>query len=149
MWNPSGAQVKVCQHPPPPTNGRRRMCPSAFGKKCQRQPGLAVQSLLTAGFEDTTCTGDNPERRNTQGFAIKAQTKARFEPGQPGMYELGVPGAQLSPSDGRGPVLVHALKVSPTPHAIRLGSPPFHLKAPWTQLVTAIDELLTTARGGH
>lgn len=32
------------------------------------------------------------------------------EPGQHGMYELEFPAPQLSTSDGRGPVLVHALQ---------------------------------------
>ena len=35
---------------------------------------------------------------------------AYYQPGQPGMYELEFPAPQLVTSDGRGPVLVHALE---------------------------------------
>lgn len=67
-----------------------------------------------------------------------------YEPGQPGMYELEFPAPQLSTSDGRGPVLVHALEgFSDAGHAIRLAAA--HLKAALdTELVAsfAIDELL-------
>ncbi|OBF10235.1 proteasome protein [Mycobacterium sp. ACS4054] len=64
--------------------------------------------------------------------------------GQAGMYELELPAPQLSTSDGRGPVLVHALEgFSDAGHAIRLASS--HLKAALdSELVAsfAIDELL-------
>ncbi|WP_322860070.1 PAC2 family protein [Mycobacterium europaeum] len=67
-----------------------------------------------------------------------------YQPGQAGMYELELPAPQLSTSDGRGPVLVHALEgFSDAGHAIRLASS--HLKAALdTELVAsfAIDELL-------
>ena len=44
----------------------------------------------------------------------------RFQPEQNGMYELEFPAPQLSSSDGRGPVLVHALEgFSDAGHAIR------------------------------
>ncbi|UQX10142.1 proteasome assembly chaperone family protein [Candidatus Mycobacterium methanotrophicum] len=63
---------------------------------------------------------------------------------QNGMYELEVPAPQLSSSDGRGPVLVHALEgFSDAGHAIRLATS--HLKETLdTELVAsfAIDELL-------
>jgi proteasome assembly chaperone (PAC2) family protein len=65
-------------------------------------------------------------------------------PGQPGIYELEVPGPQLATSDGRGPVLVHALQgFSDAGHAIRLAAA--HLKAALdSELVAsfAIDDLL-------
>jgi predicted ATP-grasp superfamily ATP-dependent carboligase len=68
----------------------------------------------------------------------------RYQPGQAGMYELELPAPQLSTSDGRGPVLVHALEgFSDAGHAIKLASA--HLKAALdTELVAsfAIDELL-------
>jgi proteasome assembly chaperone (PAC2) family protein len=67
-----------------------------------------------------------------------------YQPGQPGMYELEFPAPVLSTSDGRGPVLVHALEgFSDAGHAIRLASA--HLKAALdSELVAsfAIDELL-------
>jgi hypothetical protein len=67
-----------------------------------------------------------------------------YQPGQSGMYELEFPAPQLSASDGRGPVLVHALEgFSDAGHAIRLAAA--HLKAALdTELVAsfAIDELL-------
>lgn len=60
------------------------------------------------------------------------------------MYELELPAPQLSTSDGRGPVLVHALEgFSDAGHAIRLAAK--HLKAALdSELVAsfAIDELL-------
>src|SRR6201984_3222310 len=66
------------------------------------------------------------------------------QPGQRGMYELEFPAPQLSTSDGRGPVLVHALEgFSDAGHAIGLAAT--HLKAALdTELVAsfAIDELL-------
>ncbi|MGN6337449.1 proteasome assembly chaperone family protein [Mycobacterium sp.] len=68
----------------------------------------------------------------------------RYQPGQAGMYELELPAPQLSTSDGRGPVLVHALEgFSDAGHAIKLAAS--HLKAVLdTELVAsfAIDELL-------
>ncbi|GAA4533148.1 proteasome assembly chaperone family protein [Mycobacterium paraffinicum] len=68
----------------------------------------------------------------------------QYQPGQAGMYELELPAPQLSTSDGRGPVLVHALEgFSDAGHAIRLASS--HLKAALdSELVAsfAIDELL-------
>src|ERR1700738_5733054 len=67
-----------------------------------------------------------------------------YQPGQPGMYELEFPAPQWVTSDGRGPVLVHALEgFSDAGHAIRLAAA--HLKAALdTELVAsfAIDELL-------
>src|ERR1700751_5054363 len=67
-----------------------------------------------------------------------------YQPGQPGMYDLEFPAPQLVTSDGRGPVLVHALEgFSDAGHAIRLAAT--HLKAALdTELVAsfAIDELL-------
>jgi predicted ATP-grasp superfamily ATP-dependent carboligase len=68
----------------------------------------------------------------------------RYQPDHSGMYELEFPAPQLSSSDGRGPVLVHALEgFSDAGHAIRLASR--HLKDSLdTELVAsfAIDELL-------
>ncbi|MGH3561143.1 MAG: proteasome assembly chaperone family protein [Mycobacterium sp.] len=67
-----------------------------------------------------------------------------YQPEQNAMYELEFPAPQLSSSDGRGPVLVHALQgFSDAGHAIRLAAA--HLKdALDTELVAsfAIDELL-------
>ncbi|ETW22007.1 proteasome assembly chaperones 2, partial [Mycobacterium gastri 'Wayne'] len=67
-----------------------------------------------------------------------------YQPGQPGMYDLELPAPQLSTTDGRGPVLVHALEgFSDAGHAIRLAAA--HLKGALdTELVAsfAIDELL-------
>jgi proteasome assembly chaperone (PAC2) family protein len=67
-----------------------------------------------------------------------------YQPEQNGMYELEFPAPQLSSSDGRGPVLVHALEgFSDAGHAIRLAAG--HLKDTLdTELVAsfAIDELL-------
>src|ERR1700737_3567431 len=67
-----------------------------------------------------------------------------YQPGQPGMYELEFPAPHLVTSDGRGPVLVHALEgFSDAGHAIRLAAS--HLKdALDIELVAsfAIDELL-------
>jgi predicted ATP-grasp superfamily ATP-dependent carboligase len=68
----------------------------------------------------------------------------RYQPEQNGMYELEFPSPQLSSSDGRGPLLVHALEgFSDAGHAIRLAAS--HLKDTLdTELVAsfAIDELL-------
>jgi PAC2 family len=67
-----------------------------------------------------------------------------YKPEQSGMYELEFPAPQLSTSDGRGPVLVHALEgFSDAGHAIRLAAA--HLKDTLdTELVASftIDELL-------
>jgi predicted ATP-grasp superfamily ATP-dependent carboligase len=67
-----------------------------------------------------------------------------YQPEQNGMYDLEFPAPRLSSSDGRGPVLVHALEgFSDAGHAIRLAAT--HLKdALDTELVAsfAIDELL-------
>ena len=67
-----------------------------------------------------------------------------YEPEQSGMYELEFPAPQLSSSDGRGPVMIHALEgFSDAGHAIRLAAR--HLKDTLdTELVAsfAIDELL-------
>jgi hypothetical protein len=68
----------------------------------------------------------------------------QYQPSQPGIYELELPAPKLVTSDGRGPVLVHALEgYSDAGHAIRLAAA--HLKAALdTELVAsfAIDELL-------
>ncbi|MGH3542110.1 MAG: proteasome assembly chaperone family protein [Mycobacterium sp.] len=67
-----------------------------------------------------------------------------YQPEQNGMYELELPAPKLSSSDGRGPVLVHALEgFSDAGHAIRLAAT--HLKEVLdTELVAsfAIDDLL-------
>src|ERR1700755_201318 len=67
-----------------------------------------------------------------------------YEPEQSGMYELEFPAPQLSSSDGRGPVMIHALEgFSDAGHAIRLAAQ--HLKNTLdTELVAsfALDELL-------
>jgi predicted ATP-grasp superfamily ATP-dependent carboligase len=72
------------------------------------------------------------------------ETPDRDQRYQPGMYELEFPAPQLSLSDGRGPVLVHALEgFSDAGHAIKLAAN--HLKDTLdTELVAsfAIDELL-------
>jgi predicted ATP-grasp superfamily ATP-dependent carboligase len=77
-----------------------------------------------------------PEEHPDQGH--------HYQPEQNGMYELELPAPQLSSSDGRGPILVHALEgFSDAGHAIRLAAT--HLKdALDTELVAsfAIDELL-------
>ncbi|MCF6386244.1 PAC2 family protein [Mycobacterium sp. MBM] len=67
-----------------------------------------------------------------------------YQPEQNGMYELEFPAPQLSATDGRGPVMIHALEgFSDAGHAIRLAAQ--HLKDTLeTELVAsfAIDELL-------
>ena len=67
-----------------------------------------------------------------------------YQPEQTGMYELEFPAPQLASSDGRGPVLIHALEgFSDAGHAIRLAAE--HLRSTLdTELVAsfAIDELL-------
>ncbi|BBZ75373.1 hypothetical protein MANY_07100 [Mycolicibacterium anyangense] len=67
-----------------------------------------------------------------------------YQPEPTGMYELEFPAPQLSSSDGRGPVLLHALEgFSDAGHAIRLAAE--HLRNVLdTELVAsfAIDELL-------
>ncbi len=67
-----------------------------------------------------------------------------YEPEQSGMYELEFPAPQLSLSDGRGPVMIHALEgFSDAGHAIHLAAQ--HLKNTLdTELVASfvIDELL-------
>ncbi len=67
-----------------------------------------------------------------------------YQPEQNGMYELEFPAPQLSATDGRGPVLIHALEgFSDAGHAIRLAAQ--HLKDTLdTELVAsfAVDELL-------
>ncbi len=67
-----------------------------------------------------------------------------YQPEQTGMYELEFPAPQLASSDGRGPVLIHALEgFSDAGHAIRLAAE--HLRNTLdTELVAsfAIDELL-------
>ena len=46
-----------------------------------------------------------------------------YQPEQNGMYELEFPAPQLSATDGRGPVLIHALEgFSDAGHAIRLAA---------------------------
>ncbi|MDV3125079.1 PAC2 family protein [Mycobacterium sp. 21AC1] len=71
-------------------------------------------------------------------------SEQHYQPDQSGMYELEFPAPQLSTSDGRGPVLIHALEgFSDAGHAIRLAAE--HLKNTLdTELVAsfAIDELL-------
>jgi len=68
----------------------------------------------------------------------------QYQPEQTGIYELEFPAPQLSSSDGRGPVMIHALQgFSDAGHAIHLAAQ--HLKSALdTELVTsfAIDELL-------
>ena len=50
-----------------------------------------------------------------------------YQPDQNGMYELEFPAPQLSATDGRGPVMIHALEgFSDAGHAIRLAAQ--HLK---------------------
>ncbi|MCV7257045.1 proteasome assembly chaperone family protein [Mycobacterium shimoidei] len=72
------------------------------------------------------------------------EREQHYQPEQNGMYELEFPAPQLSSSDGRGPVLVHALEgFSDAGHAIRLATR--HLREELdTELVAsfAIDELL-------
>lgn len=80
-----------------------------------------------------------------------ADEAREYEPGQPGMYELEFPAPQLSSSDGRGPVLVHALEgFSDAGHAIRLAAA--HLKAALDTERSRPSRSMnywTTARGGH
>lgn len=75
---------------------------------------------------------------------ISDNPEQHYQPDQSGMYELEFPAPQLSSSDGRGPVLIHALEgFSDAGHAIRLAAE--HLKNTLdTELVAsfAIDELL-------
>ncbi|MGH3674704.1 MAG: proteasome assembly chaperone family protein [Mycobacterium sp.] len=72
------------------------------------------------------------------------ENQEHYQPEQSGMYELEFPAPQLSSSDGRGPVMIHALEgFSDAGHAIRLAAQ--HLKNTLdTELVAsfAIDELL-------
>ena len=74
----------------------------------------------------------------------QGKPEQRYKPEQSGMYELEFPAPQLSTSDGRGPVLIHALEgFSDAGHAIRLAAS--HLKDTLdTELVASftIDELL-------
>jgi hypothetical protein len=74
-----------------------------------------------------------------------------YQPGQSGMYELEFPAPQLATSDGRGPVLVHALEgFSDAGHAIRLAAG--HLKAALTPnwlRPSRSTNCWTTARGGR
>ncbi len=50
-----------------------------------------------------------------------------YQPDQNGMYELEFPAPQLSTTDGRGPVMIHALEgFSDAGHAIKLAAQ--HLK---------------------
>lgn len=68
----------------------------------------------------------------------------QYRPDQVGIYKLEFPAPQLSGSDGRGPVMIHALEgFSDAGHALRLAAD--HLKDSLdTELVAsfAIDELL-------
>ena len=70
--------------------------------------------------------------------------RQHFQPEQTGLYELEFPAPQLWASDGRGPVLIHALEgFSDAGHAIHIAAQ--HLKDTLdTELVAsfAIDELL-------
>lgn len=70
--------------------------------------------------------------------------RQHFQPEQTGLYELEFPAPQLWSSDGRGPVMIHALEgFSDAGHAIRLAVQ--HLKDTLdTELVAsfAIDDLL-------
>lgn len=60
-------------------------------------------------------------------MADNENPQQRYQPDQSGMYELEFPAPQLSSSDGRGPVLIHALEgFSDAGHAIRLAAE--HLK---------------------
>ncbi|HTY28331.1 MAG TPA: PAC2 family protein [Mycobacterium sp.] len=72
------------------------------------------------------------------------EQEQNYQPEQTGMYELEFPAPQLASSDGRGPVLIHALEgFSDAGHAIRLAAE--HLRNTLdTELVAsfAIDELL-------
>jgi hypothetical protein len=72
------------------------------------------------------------------------EKQENYQPEPSGMYELEFPAPQLSSSDGRGPVMIHALEgFSDAGHAIRLAAQ--HLKGSLdTELVAsfAIDELL-------
>lgn len=72
------------------------------------------------------------------------QRGSRYQPEPGGMYELEFPAPQLESSDGRGPILIHALQgFSDAGHAIKLVAA--HLKDTLdTELVAsfAIDELL-------
>jgi predicted ATP-grasp superfamily ATP-dependent carboligase len=73
-----------------------------------------------------------------------ADDQHRPRPEQTAMYELEVPAPQLSSSDGRGPVMIHALEgFSDAGHAIRLAAT-YLKEALDTELVAsfAIDELL-------
>lgn len=77
-------------------------------------------------------------------MADDAEPGQRYQPEQTGMYELEFPAPSLSSSDGRGPVLLHALEgFSDAGRAIKLAAE--HLKNTLdTELVAsfAIDELL-------
>ena len=55
-----------------------------------------------------------------------------YQPEQTGMYELEFPAPQLSSSDGRGPVMIHALEgFSDAGHAIHLAAHVDPLAAPF------------------
>ncbi len=73
-----------------------------------------------------------------------ADEQDQYRPEQTGMYELEFPAPQLSSSDGRGPVMIHALEgFSDAGHAIRLAAR-YLRDALDTELVAsfAIDDLL-------
>src|SRR6202012_4756846 len=98
-------------------------------------------------LSDTVRYNRDVARRQPMGHNEPPDTPdrgQRFQPEQHGMYELEFPAPQLSSSDGRGPVLVHALEgFSDAGHAIRLAAG--HLKDTLdTELVAsfAIDDLL-------
>src|ERR1700744_4294501 len=62
---------------------------------------------------DTTRHNRDVARRQLMGHNEPPDTPdrgPRYQPEQNGMYELEFPAPQLSSSDGRGPVLVHALE---------------------------------------
>ena len=54
-----------------------------------------------------------------------------YQPEQSGMYELEFPAPQLSSSDGRGPVMIHALEGF-SDAGTRSGWPPSTSRTRWT-----------------
>jgi proteasome assembly chaperone (PAC2) family protein len=108
---------------------------------------LPTASRSEGHLSDTVRHNRDVARRQPMGHNESPDTPdraQRFQPEQNGMYELEFPAPQLSSSDGRGPVLVHALEgFSDAGHAIRLAAG--HLKNTLdTELVAsfAIDDLL-------
>ena len=91
-----------------------RPLPAAFSHVgWQSGAGLLPTAGRSEGhYLDTVRHDRDVARRQPMGYNEPPDTPdrgQRFQPEQNGMYELEFPAPQLSSSDGRGPVLVHAL----------------------------------------